>query len=56
VEELERRVESGASTFVARLDPRTRATERQTLELGVDTARMHFFDPETLLGIYGDEA
>jgi multiple sugar transport system ATP-binding protein len=52
--ELEKRAEAGASTWVARLDPRTGARERQTLELAVDTARMHFFDPETRLGIYGE--
>jgi multiple sugar transport system ATP-binding protein len=49
------RAEIESSTFVARLDPRTRATERQPLELAIDTARMHFFDPETRLGIYEDE-
>jgi multiple sugar transport system ATP-binding protein len=56
VQELERAVEIGTSTFVARLDPRTRARQRETLELVVDTARLHFFDPETGLGIYEDEA
>ena len=54
VEELQKRVEIESSTFVARLDPRTRAAERETLELAVDTARFHFFDPGTGLGIYGD--
>jgi multiple sugar transport system ATP-binding protein len=39
------------STFVARLDPRTRAQERESIELVVDTARLHFFDPQTGLGI-----
>jgi multiple sugar transport system ATP-binding protein len=39
------------TTFVARLDPRTRASERETIELVIDTARLHFFDPETGLGI-----
>jgi multiple sugar transport system ATP-binding protein len=39
------------STFVARLDPRTHAQERESIELVVDTARLHFFDPETGLGI-----
>jgi multiple sugar transport system ATP-binding protein len=52
VQELERAAEIGTSTFVARLDPRTNAAERQSLELAIDTARMHFFDPETGLGIY----
>jgi multiple sugar transport system ATP-binding protein len=56
VQELEKAVETGTSTFVARLDPRTRAAERQPLELAVDTARLHFFDPQTGLGIYGDES
>ena len=35
---------------------RGRSRERQTLELAVDTARLHFFDPETGLGIYEDGA
>ena len=39
--------------FVARLNPRTRAREGQPLELAVDTKRVHFFDPETGLAIYG---
>jgi multiple sugar transport system ATP-binding protein len=56
VQELEKAVETGTSTFVARLDPRTRAAERQPLELAVDTGRLHFFDPQSGLGIYGDES
>jgi multiple sugar transport system ATP-binding protein len=56
VQELERAVEIGTSTFVARLDPRTQAATHQTLELAVDTARLHFFDPESGLGIYEDGA
>jgi multiple sugar transport system ATP-binding protein len=55
VQDLERALETGTSTFVARLDPRTHAAERQPLELAVDTARLHFFDPQTGLGIYEDE-
>ena len=38
--------------FVAQLDPRTRVREGGTIDLLVDTARLHFFDPETGLGIY----
>jgi multiple sugar transport system ATP-binding protein len=56
VQELERAVEIGTSTFVARLDPRTGAAVRQSLELAVDTGRLHFFDPESGLGIYEDGA
>jgi hypothetical protein len=28
----------------------------EPIELVVDTGRLHFFDPETGLGIYGDES
>ncbi|MGH3064859.1 MAG: ABC transporter ATP-binding protein [Gaiellaceae bacterium] len=37
--------------FVARLDRATRAREREQLELAVDVERVHFFDPETGLGV-----
>ena len=56
VQELERAVEIGTSTFVARLDPRTGAAARRSLELAVDTGRLHFFDPDSGLGIYEDGA
>jgi multiple sugar transport system ATP-binding protein len=56
VEELEGRAEAGTSTFVARLDPRTGAAEREMLELFIDTDRLHFFDPKTGLGIYQEPA
>ena len=42
------------SLFVARLDRGTRAREREELDLVVRTDRLHFFDPETGLGIYVD--
>jgi multiple sugar transport system ATP-binding protein len=44
------------STFVARLSPRTRATLGEPLQLLVDTRHLHFFDPESGLGIYGADA
>jgi multiple sugar transport system ATP-binding protein len=43
------------SEFVARLSPRTAATKGQPIELVVDVTRLHFFDPETGLAIYGDD-
>jgi multiple sugar transport system ATP-binding protein len=45
-----------SSTFVAQLDPRTGAAARAPIELVVDTIRMHFFDVDSGLGIYGDGA
>ncbi|CAN5286038.1 sn-glycerol-3-phosphate ABC transporter ATP-binding protein UgpC [soil metagenome] len=56
LQELEEVARGGESTFVARLNPRTEAREGQKIELAVETRRLHFFDPETGLGIYGDGA
>jgi len=38
---------AGQSLFTARVDARTRACVGGTLELAVDPARFHFFDPAT---------
>jgi multiple sugar transport system ATP-binding protein len=43
------------TTFVARLDPSVTVREGDRIELAVDTRRMHFFDPETELAIYGSD-
>jgi multiple sugar transport system ATP-binding protein len=45
------RVRSGVP-FIARLGRETRGREGERLDLVVDTRRLHFFDPETGLGIY----
>ena len=47
---------SDHSEFLARLSPRTTATQGQPIDLVVDVTRLHFFDPETGLAVYGDGA
>jgi multiple sugar transport system ATP-binding protein len=56
LETLESLAQEDRSEFIAALSPRTEAKAGEDVELVVDTARFHFFDPETGRGIYGDEA
>ncbi len=53
IELVEQAAVSGESKFVARLSPRTEAAKGKPIELVVDVHRLHFFDPDTGLGIYG---
>jgi multiple sugar transport system ATP-binding protein len=53
LEVAEQRASAGESIFIARLNPRTTAKVGGQIELVVDVNRLHFFDPETGLGIYG---
>jgi len=39
--------------FVARIDRESRAGEGESIQLSVDTRRLHFFDVESGRGIYG---
>jgi multiple sugar transport system ATP-binding protein len=55
VEAVERGAVTGESEFMARLNPRTRATQGEEIEFVVDVGRMHFFDPDSGQGIYGGE-
>jgi multiple sugar transport system ATP-binding protein len=48
----EEAAEVKSSAWVARLDRDTTAAEQKTIELAVDTNRLHFFDPETGAAIY----
>jgi len=52
LETLQEQAKKEKSTFVAQLDPKTKVRERDRVELLVDTSRLHFFDPESGLGIY----
>jgi multiple sugar transport system ATP-binding protein len=48
------RARGAGVSFVARLERETHARERNPLEIEVDVTRLHFFDPDTGLGIYGE--
>jgi multiple sugar transport system ATP-binding protein len=54
LEAVEKEAAAGETTFLARLNPRTTTKAGEQIELVVDAHRLHFFDPETGLGIYGD--
>jgi multiple sugar transport system ATP-binding protein len=53
VEAIAERSRRSGVPFIARVDRLTRAREGKPLELIVDAQHLHFFDPETGLGIYG---
>jgi len=53
LEHITQQAEGGETTVVARLNPRTRANKGDTIELVVDTNRLHFFDPADGSAIYG---
>ncbi|MBV9379141.1 MAG: ABC transporter ATP-binding protein, partial [Streptosporangiaceae bacterium] len=44
---VERKARAGRNEFIARVDPKTQVRNGDTITLAVDTAQMHFFDPET---------
>jgi multiple sugar transport system ATP-binding protein len=44
------------TTIVGRFGPRSRVKEGEAAEVAVDTRSLHFFDPETGLGIYDDDS
>jgi len=53
-----KQVETGEvaeTTVVGRFDPRSKVKEDEMAEVAVDTSALHFFDPETGLGIYGND-
>jgi multiple sugar transport system ATP-binding protein len=53
LQKVQQAAEVGKSTVTARLSPRTSARAGDTIELTVDTTRLHFFDPDDGSGIYG---
>ena len=54
LERAEQTAASGTASVVARLNPRTHATRGSSVELVVDTHRLHFFDPDNGSAIYGE--
>jgi multiple sugar transport system ATP-binding protein len=53
---LEEQAARGTNRFVARMHPRTAVRERDDIDVVIDTSRMHFFDPDTGVAIYGDRS
>jgi multiple sugar transport system ATP-binding protein len=49
------RAGEGKAVIVGRFDPHTRARVGDNLEIAVDTRSLHFFDPDTGLGIYDNQ-
>jgi multiple sugar transport system ATP-binding protein len=47
--------EEERTTLVGRFSPRSQVKEGDSLEMVVDTTSLHFFDPETGLGIYDND-
>jgi multiple sugar transport system ATP-binding protein len=46
--------EADTTILVGRFNPRSRVQAGQTVEVAVDTRSLHFFDPDTGLGIYDE--
>jgi multiple sugar transport system ATP-binding protein len=44
--------DSAGAVLVGRFGPRSRVRVGETISIAVDTRALHFFDPETSLGIY----
>jgi multiple sugar transport system ATP-binding protein len=53
-EELERQAKARSTMFIAKFDALSRIDEGQRIDIGVNTAALHFFDLETGAGIYED--
>jgi multiple sugar transport system ATP-binding protein len=54
VEQLEEASAAAEVTVVGRFEPDSQVSEGETAEVAVQTRALHFFDPETGLGIYDE--
>jgi multiple sugar transport system ATP-binding protein len=52
---FEEAAKEGRNEFVAEVNPQSKIREDEAAELRIDTARLHFFDPETNRGIYDEK-
>jgi multiple sugar transport system ATP-binding protein len=52
LEKVEKTAARGEASAIARLNPRTHVQKGDRIELVVDTARLHFFDPDDGSGVY----
>lgn len=52
LEKVEKTAARGEASVIARLNPRTHVQKGDRIELVVDTARLHFFDPDDGSGVY----
>jgi multiple sugar transport system ATP-binding protein len=48
-------ISDGGATLVGRFGARSRVREGETTQVAVDTRALHFFDPDTGLGIYDEK-
>jgi multiple sugar transport system ATP-binding protein len=53
-EDIAEAAEGGGATMVGRFGARSRVREGEAADVSVDTRALHFFDPETGLGIYDE--
>jgi multiple sugar transport system ATP-binding protein len=53
---VEQRSEESHTTMVGRFSSRSKVKQGETAEVAVDTRALHFFDPETGLGIYDQDS
>ena len=54
IEQLEEASAEAEVTVVGRFAPESQVSENETAEVAVQTRALHFFDPETGLGIYDE--
>jgi multiple sugar transport system ATP-binding protein len=54
LDRLEAQAQARMSAFIARFSGRSQVREGEQIDIWIDTTQIHFFDPETGDGIYGD--